>query len=133
MLSVSQVMVDTDVNMACDVMLFKIDVRAGYWGMYNFYKMQVRSSLATISQMFHALPMYGVKSTAENNTLETKAMTTSSHCNTGIIIHYHKRKHFPSCTRCSENHNNTSVENRKIRGLKFDTLHWRHVAANRKT
>jgi len=25
-------------------------------------------------------------------------------------------------TRCSENHNNTCAENRKIRGLKFDTL-----------
>jgi len=34
-------MLDADVNMACDVLLFKIDVRAGYWGMYNFYKMQV--------------------------------------------------------------------------------------------
>jgi len=34
-------MVDADVNMVCDVLLFKIDVRAGYWGMYNFYKMQV--------------------------------------------------------------------------------------------
>ena len=34
-------MTDPDVNMACDVLLFKIDVRAGYWGMYNFYKIQV--------------------------------------------------------------------------------------------
>ena len=68
--------------------------------------------------------------------LETKAMTTSSQCNTGrtcfIITHYHKRKRFPSYTRCSENHNNTCAENRKIRGLKFDTLYWRHLAAYRK-
>ena len=49
-----------------------------------------------------------------------------------IITHYHKRKRFPSYTRCSENHNNTSAENRKIRGLKFDTLYWRHLAAYRK-
>jgi len=39
-----QVMLDPDVNMTCDVLLFKIDVRAGYWGMYNFYKMQVVST-----------------------------------------------------------------------------------------
>ena len=38
------------------------------------------------------------------------------------IGYYHKRKHFPTYTRCSENHNNTCAENRKIRGLKFDTL-----------
>jgi len=47
------------------------------------------------------------------------------------IAPYHKRKHFPSYTR-SENHNNTCAENRKIRGLKFDTLYWRHLAAYRK-
>ena len=34
------------------------------------------------------------------------------------IAHYHKRKHFPSCTRCSENCNNTCAENRKIRAIK---------------
>ena len=28
------------------------------------------------------------------------------------IAPYHKSKHFPSCTRCSENHNNTCAENR---------------------
>ena len=49
-----------------------------------------------------------------------------------IITHYHKRKRFPSYTRCSENHNNTCTENRKIRGLKFDTLYWRHLVAQRK-
>jgi len=38
------------------------------------------------------------------------------------IAHYHKRKHFPTYTSCSEIHNNTCPENRKIRGLKFDTL-----------
>jgi len=48
------------------------------------------------------------------------------------IAHYHTRKHFPSYTRCSENHNNTCAENRKIRGLKFDTVYWRHLAAYRK-
>jgi len=36
--------------------------------------------------------------------LETKAMTTSSHCNLIPIIHYQKRTHFPIYTRCSENH-----------------------------
>ena len=45
------------------------------------------------------------------------------------IAHYHKRKHTPSYTGCSENRNNTCAENRKIRGLKFDTLYWRHLAA----
>ena len=49
-----------------------------------------------------------------------------------IITHYHKRKRFTSYTSCSENHNNTSAENRKIRGLKFDTPYWRHLAAHRK-
>jgi len=48
------------------------------------------------------------------------------------IAHYHKRKHSPSYKRCSENRNNTCVENRKIRGLIFDTLYWRHLAAYRK-
>jgi len=48
------------------------------------------------------------------------------------ISHYHKRKHFASYTSCTENHNNTCAENRKIRGLKFDTLYWRHLAAYRK-
>jgi len=38
------------------------------------------------------------------------------------IPHYHKRADFPTCARCSENHNNTCAENLKIRGLKFDTL-----------
>jgi len=36
------------------------------------------------------------------------------------ITHYRKRKHFPSYTRCTENHNKTCAENRKIRGFKFD-------------
>ena len=34
-----------------------------------------------------------------------------------IITHYHKRKHFPNYTCCSENHNNTSAKIAKIRGL----------------
>jgi len=48
------------------------------------------------------------------------------------ITHYHKRKHFPSYTLCSENHNNTCThKNRKfsIHGLKSDTLYWHHLAA----
>jgi len=45
------------------------------------------------------------------------------------ITHYHKRKYFPSYTRCSENHNNMCAENHKFRSLKFDTLYWRHVVA----
>jgi len=48
------------------------------------------------------------------------------------ITHYHKRKHFPSYTRCSENHNNTCTENGKIRGLKFDTLYRCHLTTYRK-
>ena len=43
------------------------------------------------------------------------------------VTHCHKRKHFPSYKRCTDNHNNTCTENRKIRGLKFDTLYWRHL------
>ena len=43
------------------------------------------------------------------------------------IAHYYKRKPSPSYTRFSENRNNTSAENPKIRGLKFDTLYWRHL------
>jgi len=48
------------------------------------------------------------------------------------IAHYRNRKNFPTYTRCSENHNNTRAENRKIHGLKFDTLYWRHLVAYRK-
>jgi len=68
--------------------------------------------------------------------LETKAMTIGLYFESlqyrqdvHHIAHHHKRKHFPSYTRCSENHNNTCAEKRKIRGLKFDTLYWRHLAA----
>jgi len=43
-----------------------------------------------------------------------------------------QQKNFPSYTRCSENQNNTCTENRKIHGLKFDTLYWRHLVAQRK-
>ena len=32
--------------------------------------------------------------------------------------HYHKRKHFPSYTRCSENHNNMCAE--KSENTRFD-------------
>ena len=63
-------------------------------------------------------------------------MTTSSQCNTGRICGtlpiVTTEKNPPAYTRCSENHSNTCVENRKIRGLKFDTLYWRHLAAYRK-
>ena len=63
-------------------------------------------------------------------------MTTSSQCDTaGPVYHYplsQQRKILPAYTRCSENHSNTCAENRKIRGLKFDTLYWRHLAAYRK-
>ena len=59
-------------------------------------------------------------------------MTTSSHCNTGrtyLPLPITTRENTSLATRCSENHNNTCAENRKIRGLKFDTLYWRHLAA----
>jgi len=42
-------MTDPDLNTYCDVLLFKIDVRAGFWGMYNFYKMQVDTSYCITS------------------------------------------------------------------------------------
>ena len=68
--------------------------------------------------------------------LKTKAMTTSSQCNIGrmcvILPIITREKHSPSYTRCSENRNNTCAENRKIRGLKFDTLYWCHLGAYRK-
>jgi len=45
------------------------------------------------------------------------------HCNTGrTCLPLPQHKNFPTYTRCSENHNNTFAENRKIRGFKFDTL-----------
>ena len=49
-----QVMTDPDLNVACDVLLFKIDVRAGYWGMYNFYKMQVITTLSCMYCIIHS-------------------------------------------------------------------------------
>ena len=60
-------------------------------------------------------------------------MTTSSQCNTG-----RKCVTLPIITRentslaihvVQKKNNNTCAENRKIRGLKFDTLYWRHLAA----
>ena len=64
-------------------------------------------------------------------------MTTSSHCNTGrmcVRLPIITRENIPLAiyTRCSENRINTCAENRKIRGLKFDTLYWCHLAAYRK-
>lgn len=41
LLSCRQVLIDTDLNLPYDVLLTKIDVAAGQWGLYNFYKMQV--------------------------------------------------------------------------------------------
>ena len=56
------------------------------------------------------------------------------HCNTGrtcllLSITTTEKKIFRSYTRCSENHNSMCAENQKIRGLKFDTLYWCHLAA----
>jgi len=63
-------------------------------------------------------------------------MPLLSQCNTGrirvILPIITTEKILPAYTRCSENRNNTCAENRKIRGLKFDTLYWRHLAAYRK-
>ena len=57
-------------------------------------------------------------------------------CNTGRIRVtspiIRTEKILPAYTRCSENHSNTCAEKQKIRGLKFDTLYWRHLAAYRK-
>jgi len=68
--------------------------------------------------------------------LETKALPLLRQCNTGRICVtlpiITTEKILPAYTRCSENHSNTCAENRKIRGLKFDTLYWRHLAAYRK-
>ena len=68
--------------------------------------------------------------------LETKAMTTSSQCDTGrtclslpIVT---TEKNLACLYTLLRNHSNTCAENRKIRGLKFDTLYWRHLAAYRK-
>ena len=64
--------------------------------------------------------------------LETKAMPLLRQCNTGRICValpiVTTEKILPASTRCSENHSNTCAENPKIRGLKFDTLYWRHLA-----
>jgi len=63
-------------------------------------------------------------------------MTTSSQCNTGRIFVtlpiITTEKILPAYTYCSENHNNTCAENRKIHGLKFDILYWLNLAAYRK-
>lgn len=37
----SRVVQDEDQDVPYDVLLFKIDVKQGAWGLYNFYKMQV--------------------------------------------------------------------------------------------
>jgi len=66
-----------------------------------------------------------VKEIKFKNKPETKAMPLLRHCNTGRtclpLPITTTEKNFPRYTRCSENHNNTCMENRKIRGLKFDT------------
>lgn len=36
-----EIVIDPDSSRLYDIMLFKIDVRHGPYGMYNFYKMQV--------------------------------------------------------------------------------------------
>ena len=38
-------MTDSTSSKFHDVLLFKIDVRHGIYGMYNFYKMQVKNAL----------------------------------------------------------------------------------------
>ena len=48
------------------------------------------------------------------------------------ITHCYNRKNLACLYTLLRNHSNTCVENRKIRGLKFDTLYWRHLAAYRK-
>ena len=67
--------------------------------------------------------------------LETKAMPLLRQCNTGRICVtlpiITTEKILPAYTRCSENHSNTCAEIGKIRGLKFDTLYWRRLAAYR--
>jgi len=55
-------------------------------------------------------------------------MSLLRHCNTGrTCFPLPQQKNFPTYKRCSENHNNTCPEDRKIRGLKFDTLAWHIV------
>ena len=70
------------------------------------------------------------------NKLETKAMTTSSHCDTGrmvVTLRIIIRENTSLAIHVVQKiYNNTCAENRKIRGLKFDTLYWRHLAAYRK-
>ena len=72
-----------------------------------------------------------------NAKLETKAMTTSSQCNTGrmcVTLPIITRENTPLAIHVVQKIAiiNTCAENRKIRGLKFETLYWRHLAAYRK-
>ncbi len=38
---------DKDQDVLYDVLMSKVDVRVGEWGLYNFYKMQVRLSVSS--------------------------------------------------------------------------------------
>jgi len=60
-------------------------------------------------------------------------MTTSIQCNTGrmcVILHIFTRENTSLNTLFGKS--NTCAENRKLSGLKFDTLYWRHLGAYRK-
>ena len=68
--------------------------------------------------------------------LETKAMTTSSHCNTGrmcVTLPIITRENTTLAVHVAQKITVIRAQKiGKIRGLKFDTLYWRHLAAYRK-
>jgi len=65
--------------------------------------------------------------------VETKAMPLLRQWNTGrtcLPLPITTRENTSLAVHVvQKNHNNTSEENRKTRGLKFNTLYWRHLAA----
>jgi len=72
--------------------------------------------------MYQNMPFLDIKKSTRNKSNEYFESMQYWQDERDIAL-YHKRKHFSSYTRCSENYNNTCAENRKIRGLKFDTLY----------
>ena len=46
----SDVVYDDEVGVHYDVLLSKIDVNAGFYGLYNFYKMQVTHGISRSSK-----------------------------------------------------------------------------------
>ena len=53
------VLPDAELDLPYDILLFKIDVKAGAYGLYNFYKMQV-SMFSFIMQTFFLVILYSI-------------------------------------------------------------------------